>query len=138
MSEGNGFATRADFETGTKRRYKSVPLWTGKTARIRSIFENEFQEIDIKNINFQKGGLDKAGLRLSNARLLIATVVDGNGEPIFRDSDTSFLCGLDTALIEPLVREVRDHCGLRQDAEDILKNFEPTGDESSASSSAAP
>lgn len=132
------FASRADFETGTKRRYKPVPLWNGKKARIRSISEAEFQEIDIRNINFTKGGLSAPGVKSSNARLLIATVVDGNGEPIFRDTDVAFLSSLDTALIEPLVREVRDHCGLRQDSDELLKNFEPTGDEGSASSSAVP
>ena len=138
MSEGNGFATRDDFFAATKRRYKEVPLWTGKKARIRSIFENEFQEIDVRNIDFRKGGLSAVGIRSSNARLIVLTVCDGQGEPLFTEQDVSKISSLDSALVEPLVREIREHCGLRQDADELLKNFEPTGGESSASSSAAP
>lgn len=131
-------ATRDDFLAATKRRYKEVPLWTGKIARVRSLTETEFQDIDIRNINFQKGGLSAPGLRSSNARLIVATVCDANGEPIFGEADVPRLAAVDSALIEPLVREIRDHCGLRQDAEEILKNFGPTEGEGSASSSAAP
>jgi len=90
MSEGNGFATRDDFFAATKRRYKEVPLWTGKKARIRSIFENEFQEIDVRNIDFRKGGLSAVGIRSSNARLIVLTVCDGQGEPLFTEQDRRF------------------------------------------------
>lgn len=138
MSAGNGFATKEDFFAATKRRYKEVLLWTGKKARIRSLNEAEFQEIDVRNIDFRKGGLSSVGIRSSNARLLIATVCDSQGEPIFAEGDGPKLANVDSALIEPLVREIRDHCGLRQDSEDILKNFEPTGGEGSATSSAEP
>ena len=136
MTASNGFAGRDDFLAATKRRFKTVPMWGGKTCRIRSITEAEYADIDARNIDFRKGGLSAAGIRGSNVRLLIACVCDGDGEPIFTDLDAAKLASVDTALVEPLVREIREHCGLRQDAEEAIKNFDATGGEDSPSSSA--
>lgn len=136
MTTSNGFAGRDDFLAATKRRYKPVPLWGGKTARIRSLTAAEYAEIDAKNIDFRKGGLSANGVRNSNLRLIIASVCDGNGEPIFLESDLDKLASIDVAMVEPLVKEIKEHCGLRQDVESALKNLEATGAGDSPSSSA--
>jgi len=136
MTASNGFLTRDSFLAFTKRRFKEVNLPDGQHCRIRSISEAEYAEVDSRNIDFRKGGLSVAGIRGSNVRLIIACVCDGDGQPIFSDSDASQLSQVDAAVIEPLVREIREHCGLRQDSDDILKNSVATGGAGSPTSSA--
>lgn len=141
MSANNGFATREDFRAAAKRRFKelpAVPLLGGKPCRIRSLTAAEYSEIDSKNIDFRRGGLNPAGVKASNVRLVIACVCDGDGQQVLDDTDAAWLSGVDSGLIEPLVRDIKDHCGLRSDVEDQLKNFATTADSGSPSSSAAP
>lgn len=138
MTTNNGFAGRDDFLSATKRRFKEVPLWGGKKARIRSLTAAEYAEIDAKNIDFRKGGLSANGVRNSNLRLIIASVCDCDGQPVFQELDLDKLAGIDVALVEPLVKEIKEHCGLRQDVEAALKNSGTTGEEGSPSSSAEP
>jgi hypothetical protein len=133
----NGFASRDDFFGATKRRFKTVPMPGGKTCRIRSLTAGEWATIDSANVNKKRGGLDHAGLRLSDLRLFVACVCDENGEQLFKDSDIPQLESLDNALVTPVVREIREHCGLRQDVEDVIKNCETTDSSASPSSSAA-
>jgi hypothetical protein len=130
------YATKDDFFAATKRRFRDVTLWSGKKARIRSLTEAEYAEIDAKNIDHRKGGLSLPGIRSSNARLVAACVCDAEGERIFLDSDVERLSAVDAALIEPLVREIREHCGLQRDAEDLRKNLPGTDGGCSNSSSA--
>jgi hypothetical protein len=138
MTTSNGFAGRDDFLAATKRRFKECPLWGGKKCRIRSLTAAEYAEIDAKNIDFRKGGLSANGVRNSNLRLIIASVCDANGEPVFMESDLEKLANIDVAMVEPLVKEIKEHCGLRQDVEAALKNLEATAGGDSPSSSAAP
>lgn len=135
----DNYATREDFFAETKRRYKPVRLWNGKRTRIRSLSESEYSEIDSRNIDFKRGGLSATGVRGSNVQLVMACVCDADGNPLFGgEEDAKKLAQLDSALIEPLVHEIRDHCGLKKDAVEAEKNSEPTGGGSSPSSSAGP
>lgn len=128
------YATRDDFFAATKRRFAEVTLWNGKQARIRSLTEGEWQAIDIQSWDLKKGTMTRAGVLESNARLIAAAVVDGEGNPIFTELDVPRLSAIDAALLEPLVRDIRRHCGLRGDVEDALKNFAATEDDASPSS----
>lgn len=120
-------ATRDSILAGTKRRFKDVTLWDGSSARIRSLTAAEWAEIDSKTIDMKKGGLSASGVKASDLRLFAATVCDGDGNPLFQESDIPALGSLDAALVIPVVKEIRDHCGLRQTTEDALKNSAPTG-----------
>lgn len=133
------FATRDDFFSATKRRFKAVTLWNGKKARIRSLNEVEYALIDATNLDFKRGGLSKAGIRESNVRLLVASVCDGEGNLLFGEADLPQLGLVDTALIEPLVREIREHCGLKNlDQEELEKNSPATTGGDSDCSSVGP
>lgn len=122
----NGFMSREDFlGSASKRRFKDVPLPGGNKARIRSISEGEWAEIDLKSVD-KKGGYNIAALRLSDARLIVATVCDHDGNPIFSDADLETIMGFDTGYVLPLVREIKEHCGLRGTVEDAEKNLSAT------------
>jgi len=138
MTTSNGFAGRDDFFAATKRRFKEVPLWGGKRCRIRSLTAAEYSELDARNIDFRKGGLSANGVRNSNLRLIIASVCDHDGQSVFQESDLEKLASIDVALVEPLVKEIKEHCGLRQDVEAALKNLGATGGDDSPSFSAEP
>lgn len=131
------YATREDFFAAKKRRFKDVTLWNGFKARIRSLNAQEFAEIDAKNIDFKKGGLSASGVKSSNIRLIVAGVCDGEGNPLFTEADMDALSQVDSAMIEPLVRELKEHCGLRAEG-DPLKNCEGTGDGGSPCTVAEP
>jgi hypothetical protein len=137
MSE---FATAEDF-TREERRYKESRLYNGKKILIRSMTEAEFSRIDIENMDTSRGGLSKDGLRLSNCRVIIATVCDANPDspkfkqPLFTEKDIATLFKADTVVIQPLIREIREHCGIRQDTEDLVKNFKATTADGSPTSS---
>jgi len=134
------YADRNDFLAPT-RRFKETSLWNGKKVLIRSLFESEYSQIDVENIDANKGGLSRDGMRMSNCRLVLAAVcgADPSSEnfqqPLFKPTDLKGLFGADTIVIEPLVKEIREHCGLRQEIEELLKNFGGTSAEDSPSSS---
>lgn len=139
MTTSNGFLSRDEFfATSKKRRFREVPhpFLEDRKWRIRSLMESEWAAIDVKTIDFKKGGLSVAGLKLSDIRLVIAAVCDSDGQPIFTDADEATLADTDTAVFIPLVREIKEHCGLRSGGEDSLKNSNATGGEGSPCSSA--
>lgn len=138
MTASNGFAGRDDFFQAARRRFKEVALPGGKHARIRSLTAAEWADIDARNVDTKRGGLSATGLRNSDLRLIVASVVDGEGNPVFTDTDLPRLGDIDAGVIVPLVREIKEHSGLRQDVEDALKNLGTTADSGSPSSSAAP
>jgi hypothetical protein len=135
----NGFATRDDFLGATKRRFREVVLPGGKKARIRSLNAAEWAEADSANYDFKKGGgLSRVGVKESDLRLIAACVCDDDGNPLFNVGDIQALGTIDTAILLPLIREIKEHCGISRDVEDTLKNFAPTTDSASRSSSAEP
>lgn len=126
MTTSNGFAGRDDFFGDGKRRFKTVSLPGGKQCRIRSLTAGEWCDLDAKNVDIKRGGLSAVGLRNSDLRLVIAAVCDGDGNLVFQESDLSSLAAVDASLVIPLVKEIRDHCGLKSTTDDALKNSEAT------------
>jgi len=114
------------FFAANKRRFKDVALPGGETARIRSLTAGEWAEIDSKNVDTKRGGLSVSGMKNSDFRLIIASVVDAEGNQVFADSDLPKLGEIDAGVILPLVRAIKDHSGLRGDVEDAIKNSETT------------
>lgn len=134
------FATSEDF-LNAPRRFKETRLWNGKKVLIRSLYESEYSQIDVENIDANKGGLSRDGMRLSNCRLVLATVCCADKEsplfqqPLLKATELKALFQADTIVIEPLVKDIREHCGLRQDTEELLKNFGGVNADGSPSSS---
>lgn len=122
----NGFMSRDAFlNSATKRRFKDVALPGGQKCRIRSISEGEWSEIEVKSLD-KKGGFNIAGLKMSDARLIVAAVCDHDGNPIFADTDLESIMGFDTGYVRPVVREIKQHCGIGGSVEDAEKNFSAT------------
>jgi hypothetical protein len=108
----------------------------GKTARIRSITASEWADADAANYDFKKGGLSRAGVKESDLRLVSMCVCDIDGNPVFGSGDIQALGSIDAVLLLPLIRDIKEHCGISRDVEDTLKNFGPTTDSASRSSCA--
>lgn len=138
MTMSNGFAGKDYFFAAAKRRFKEVALADGNKVRIRSLTAAEWADIDARNVDMKKGGLSAVGLRNSDLRMIVAAVVDGEGNPVFTDGDLQQLGQIDAGIVVPLVKAIKEHSGLRQDVEDALKNLSTTADSGSSCSSAEP
>ncbi len=131
------FASRDDFFAATKRRFKPVTLPSGLGTRIRSLTAGEWADLDMGNVNKTKGGINPAGMRTSDFRLIAAAVVDGDGNPIFSAADIPQLELMDAADSIALARDIKEHTGIRRDVEDAIKNFATTGGGASTTSSSS-
>lgn len=129
--------TKADFLAAGKRRFKEVTIHGFGTCRIRSMTEGEWSAMDLQNLD-KKGAFSVANYRYSDARLIAFCVCDGDGNRVFGDGDLDAIMGLDTSVVAPLLKEIREHCGLRGGVEEAEKNLSGTGDAGSPCSSAEP
>jgi hypothetical protein len=136
MSSSNGYATREQFFEQPERRFKDVSV-AGMKYRIRSLTEGEWSAHQIGSMDLTNGGNSAEGLKSSDARLIVACVVDANGAPIFRDTDVARLAYSDAGMTEPLVRAIRQHCRVIG-VEDSVKNCDSTGGDGSPTSSCEP
>lgn len=127
---------RDAFLAAGKRRFKNVAIG-GEKCRIRSMTEGEWANLDLKNLD-KKGQFSVANYRYSDARLIAFCVCDVNGEPVFADTDLDTIMGLDTSIVQPLIREIKSHCGLGLGVEDAEKNLNGTGNAGLPCSSAEP
>lgn len=134
MSSSNGYATKDQFLAGGSRRYKDVALG-GMKLRLRSLTEAEWSEFELGSYDFARGEWNEQGVRTSDARLIALAVVDANGDRMFTSKDVPQLMQLDAGVIVPLVRAIRQHCGLTADVEEVEKNLVAAGGVDSPSSS---
>ncbi len=142
----NGYASLEDLEgLCGLRQYEDVVIQHPASQqplkfRIQSITEAEWAEISSGNFDTKRGGLSARGLQQSDARLVAASLVDGDGNLLLRGSDAvSKVSQLGASIVEPLVRACRELNNLRA-AEDEEGNS-PAGsgsDSSSAELAAAP
>lgn len=134
MSEANGYATRDSFGA---RRYRDVELPSGAKVRIRSLSQRELaatashvkadQEKDADEFNRQ--------CELATIRSLMAAVVNGDGEPIFRDpDDTDLVRDMDVCDYRVLTEEVNRHVLPTRTVERLAKNSDAIDSASSPSS----
>lgn len=114
------------FFSAVKRRFRDVPLPGGMSARIRSLTAAEWADIDAKNTDTKRGGLSAKGLKESDFRLIVASVVDPDGNQVFSESDIPKIGEIDAGVTIPLTRAIREHSGLRGDVEEVIKNSETT------------
>ena len=130
------YATRDDFFAAPARRYRDVEVG-GLKFRIRSLTEGEWADLQLANFNLDTGERDWDAWKLSDPRLIVASVVNEKDEPVFTDTDVARLAHADAGLTEPLVRAIRAHCALMS-VEDAKKNSSTTGDDGSPCSSSEP
>lgn len=133
MSASNGYATRDQFFALPARRFKDITI-CGMKFRIRSLLEGEWAAHQLGNLDLVNGGNNMDGLKSSDARLIVACVVNGDGDLVFTDTDVPRLAYADAGLTEPLVRAIRLHCRV-VDVEEAKKNSSTTGGDGSPTSS---
>jgi hypothetical protein len=125
--EGNGLATRDELLSAPagKRRFAKVALpVSGLRVRIRSLTELELSRYQSAMLA-PGGGIKRSKLDDASRRLIVLCVVDGEGNPLFQDSDLQALADWDSADSGHLYDECAKHCGInRQDIEDLVKASE--------------
>jgi hypothetical protein len=122
MSETNGFVTREQLLAPMKRIYKEIEIEGLGKVRIRNISEAERARMEAPNYT-KKGTLNLEKLGDARCRLIVAAVVDVDGNPILTNSDVQHLRANDSRIINELSEAIGEHCGIsQQDMEDIEKN----------------
>jgi hypothetical protein len=122
MSEGNGFVTREQLIANSPRQFKEVHVEGLGKVRIRTITESERAKMEAPNYT-KKGTVNLEKLGDARCRLLVAAVVDGEGNPLLSNSDVQHLRNKDSRVINELADAISDHCGIsQQDMEEIEKN----------------
>jgi hypothetical protein len=95
----NGLATREKLqELAGQRRYKTAEIEGFGKVRIRSLTAGEMLAIN------DRGDEDDDGPMA--IRLIIAAVVDADGNPVFRESDEVIMLTVDSGVMESLANEV--------------------------------
>ena len=117
MTSKNGYVSRDKlFANLVKRRFKDVDIAGFGKARIRSLTAREKTRYDSEAIN-NKGGINTKALLTANARLIVACVVDHEGNQVFTDADIEALLDRDASVIEEVASECGKHCGVIEESE---------------------
>jgi len=133
----NGYVTAEQLlDLSGKRDYRDVVLETPSGQlkfRLRSLTEAEWAEISAGNFDVRRGGLSQEGLKASDAKLLAACLVDGEGNQLLPGPDGYRKVGkLGTQIVEPLLRAAREICGLRE-LQEPAGNFTDESDSGTSS-----
>lgn len=136
----NGYTTLDELESLVNvRKYADVvlahPVEQGKQLkfRIQSITEAEWSDISSGNFDVRRGGLSADGLRQSDAKLVIASLVDGDGNRLLRGTGAiDKVMGLGASIVEPLVRACRELNNLRSGEEPEKNSPDGSGLDSSS------
>lgn len=141
MSE---FATRASFLTNCQRRYGTCTLpFSGMAVRYQSLTEGEQSKYEMDVFERDSSGMllrdeqgnlvrDELAMARDRSRLIVACVVDGDGNRLLTDADLAIVDGMDGGDSRFLTQALREHCGIipRQEAK---KNDSPPSTTSASS-----
>ncbi len=120
------FATRETFLTGMKRRYSSETLpQSGAIVRFQSLADGEMTAYEMSSWKRDESGAlrrDDDEVLLNRPRLIVACVVDEEGNKLLTDADIPQIQLLDGDDMTVLVNAIRLHCGFDRPA----KKNEPT------------
>lgn len=105
-------------------RIESYELKDGRTVWVRDLSAKEQGEYEFEQLDPKTCRPTKAGLLLSNARLIVRTVVDGpEGRRIFTKEDIEAINSQPSALIMELAKLCEKHCKInQQNVEEEAKN----------------
>ncbi len=131
MSEGNGFITRDALLGVAKRRYATVEVDGLGKVRIRSLTELERSRIEA-SLRDKKGNLSGNRMIDLKCRMIVETLVDGDGNLLFTNADIERIRQQDSKVTNTLTDAIQAHVGFTdEDMEDLEKNCEPTADANS-------
>lgn len=140
---GNGYLTAEELLSCATRRYlefrlpEELPAVGGRRIRLRSLTEAEQSAYEMEILT-KKGGVRRQRLGDAKRRLIVATVVDAQGKPLFSRADVDRLAEIDGQIVELIAKEAQKHIGIDElDVETLVKNSEriPSADSSTASPS---
>lgn len=109
-SEGNGFLGRAGLIAlaSSPRRFVEAEIEGVGKVRLRSLNELEASRVREKMLA-RDGGVDAAGYAKSKAALIVACLVDHDGNQLLRDADSDTLLEWDALLLDRLYERCRLH-----------------------------
>lgn len=127
MSETNGYVTADAFRQPQARKFRDVEVDGFGKVRIRTLTEAERARMEAPNYT-KKGTVNLDKLGDARCRLIVAAVVDGDGNPLLGNQDVQYLRQQDSRVINDLAEAISVHCGISQaDMEELEKNS-PTRD----------
>lgn len=117
------YADKSALTGSTKRRFRDVTIpETGDTFRLRSLSDRERSKYETDTLT-KSGKVNTHRVEDSKRRLLVLTLVDAEGNRLFRDNETDQLADVDGLLIGRLFDAAREHCGFEEgDVEELAKN----------------
>ena len=119
MSE---LATREMLLAAPKRRFTEVTIPDWGTFRLRSLTELERSRLEAAMLD-KKGQLSPTKLIDHKCRMIVASVVDADGNQLLSNADIAALQQQDSSLTNALVDEIQKHCGIsKADIEELEKN----------------
>lgn len=115
-------ATREMLLAAPKRRFTEVTIPDWGTFRLRSLNELERSRLEASMLD-KKGQLSPNKLIDHKCRLIVACVVDAEGNQLLTNGDIAALQQQDSSLTNLLVDEIQKHCGMSDaDIEALEKN----------------
>lgn len=125
------FAGPDQFLAAAKRRYRERDIPGFGPIRIQSLSELEISEWETEDFD-DSGRRSLEGMRLLKAGLIVRCLVNGRGERRFHNTHRALVAGADSAVVNAVFEECREHCGIpRRDIDaiealrQIQKNSEP-------------
>jgi len=126
-------ADRSAFQRAAERRYAETTIEDFGKVRMRSMSEMEQTELDESRLDKDRN-IDPGKLREYIARLMIAVLVNENGEAILGEVDIPMLRKMDFAISDRISDACLSHVRGKS-VEDSAKNLPPIGGGGSPSSS---
>lgn len=122
MSEGNGLFDPKALLGSAKRRFAKVEIENLGVVRIRSLTELERSRIEA-SIRDKKGQLSTNKMLDLKCRMIVETVVDGEGNQVFKNSDIDQIRQQDSKVTNALMDAIQAHVGITdEDVENLEKN----------------
>lgn len=104
------------------RRFATVQIEGLGSVRLRSLTELERSRIEA-SIRDKKGQVSSAKMLDLKCRLIVETVVDAQGNQVFKNSDIEKIRQQDSKVTNALSDAINAHVGITdEDLEDIEKN----------------
>lgn len=127
------FADREAFFAATKRRFREIDVPVVGRVKIRSLKEIDRQQLD-RDVLKKDGSLREDRYAEARLRLIVASVVDADGNLVFTDEDLPKLRELDYAVTRAIEKACLEHQGADADEiKELAKNSEAiNGSDSSA------
>lgn len=105
-----------------KRRFATVSIEGLGNVRIRSLTELERSRLEA-SMRDKRGNLNTTKQVEIKCRVIVAAVVDEEGNQVFTNSDIAQLGQQDSKITNELVEAIQAHCGWSDDdLEDLEKN----------------